>query len=130
MCLQDVQALAAACCNAARVLHAAGLVYRDFKMDNIVQLQPGSYMVVDLEAVRKAGAGRLPAGFRLRGWGRKTLTRGQYTTLSDMYEIGDLMGQLLRALWSAPSAQATDFVDQLKNKALSAEDALQHAWLS
>ena len=67
-------------------MHAAGLVYRDFKMENIVHLQPGSYMVIDLEAVGKAGAD-LPAAFILRSWSDDTLTNERYTTSSDMHTI-------------------------------------------
>ena len=120
--------MASTCCKAAQVLHAAGLVYRDFKMENTVQLQPGSYMVIDLEAVSKAGAD-LPAGFGLRSWSHDTLTDERYTTSSDMHMIGCLTDTMLqggpRPLRSIePSDEARDFVDQLEGKQLSAEDAL------
>ena len=91
-----MQALASAGCKAAQVLHAAGLVHRDFKMENIVQLQPGgSYMVIDLEAVGKAGAD-LPPGFGLRSWSHDTLTNNRYTTSADMHMIGSLTNKMLQ----------------------------------
>ena len=102
-------------------------MYRHFKMENIVQLQPGSYMIIDLEAVAQAGAD-LPPGFGLRTWDYDTLTNGRYTTSSDMHMIGSLTDKMLRVI--KPSADARDFVDQMKKKKLSAEDALKLAWLS
>ena len=72
-------------------------MYRDFKMENIVQLQPGSYMIIDLEAVAQAGAD-LPPGFGLRTWDHDTLTNGRYTTSSDMHMIGSLTDKLLRVI--------------------------------
>ena len=123
--------MAASCCNAAQVLHAAGLVHRDFRIDNIVQMQPGSYMVIDLETVSKAQAGRLPAGFSLKDWGPETLSsERRYTTTSDMHQISLLINQLLQDLTIEPSAEAKDCVQQLMNKMLSAKNALKHAWLS
>ena len=96
-----------------------------------MQLQPGSYMVIDLETVSKAQAKALPASFRLKDWGPQTLTRNRcYTSISDMHQIGVLIQQLLRAMPSEPSADARAFKDLLINKKLSANNVLRHAWLS
>lgn len=76
-----MQALASACCKAAQVLHAAGCVHCNFCMANIVQLEPGAYMVIELETVGKADAGPLPAGFAIvNGWNCDTLSKSREYT--------------------------------------------------
>lgn len=57
--LQDVQALAICCCKAASLLHQAGVVHRDIRLDNVAQLGKHRYMLLDLETVAAAGPGAL-----------------------------------------------------------------------
>ena len=127
--------MACACCKAAQVLHAAGVVHRDFRMANIVQLGPLAYMVIDLETVgRQRAEGQrkpepLKEGFSLNGWDSRTLTKSRrYNGYSDMYQIGLLIAEQLRRVVHHPSKEALDFVQQLMDKRLSARCALKDAW--
>ena len=86
-------------------------------------------MDVDLEAVGRKDADPLTEGFSLTDWTCNTLNKlRQYTTASDMHQIGLMIGEQLRGV-EEPSEEAWHFVDQLKHKKLSAEGALKHAWL-
>lgn len=60
---QDLHGLAVACCTAAQILHAKGLVHRDLRMGNIVQRGPSQYLVIDLESVAWAVQAPLPHDF-------------------------------------------------------------------
>jgi hypothetical protein len=114
------------------VLHEAGMVHRDFRFDNIVQLSPDSYMIIDLESVGDASAGRLPKGFALYGWDAGTLDDGWndgcYTKLSDMYQIGKLVGSQISTLTGGVSSNASSFVEQLRSKKLNADESVRHPW--
>lgn len=61
--MQDLHALATACCSAAQVLQTVGLVHRDLRLPNVVQVGHQHYMVIDLESVAGAVAEPLPAYF-------------------------------------------------------------------
>lgn len=56
--VQDLHAMATACCRAAQLLHTAKLVHRDLRLPNVVQLGPQHYMVIDLESVADLTAER------------------------------------------------------------------------
>lgn len=125
---QDVKAMALACCKTASTLHAEDLVYRDFRSDNVVRFSPDAFIVLDVETVGSASA-RLPKELCLNGWDDGTLDDGCYTKLSDMYQIGNLLESQILPLVAGVSGEATSFVQQLKAKELSAEEALAHSWL-
>ncbi len=123
--------MALACCQAAQILHSKGLVHRDLRWGNIVQIDPSSkYMVIDLESAAAASPlVKLPQGFAnvLRTCTQSALDDGCYTTRSDMYS----MGVLLEEAYGRPSQAGSAFICQLKQKALSAAQALhslQTAW--
>ena len=61
--LQDLHALASACCRTAHLLHSVKLVHRDLRMPNVVQLGQKHYMVIDLESVANLTAKCLPRTF-------------------------------------------------------------------
>ena len=129
--VQDVQALAICCCKAASLLHHAGVVHRDFRLDNIVQLGKQHYMLVDLEAVAAADAGALPPGFSFRAWGNNVLdSHNCFTTMSDMYLVGMLLAEVFTTSGIASSAAARGFVDKLVCKHLRAAAAMSDPWLA
>eukprot|EP00891_Asterochloris_glomerata_P002300 jgi/Astpho2/2300/Aster-03266 len=106
--------------SAAEVLHVAGFLHRDFRMANIVQVGPGAYMVINLEAVGQKTTGPLPEGFTPTGWSSNTLNElRQYTSASDMHQIGLMIDEQLQGVVE-PSEEALNFLDQLKHKKLSA----------
>lgn len=125
--LHDVQLLAYSVCQALYTLWKANLVHRDIRMANIVRL-PGPedhYMLVDLENV--AQVKMWPAVHPFKGWDSFTLNENsEYDRLSDMYQLGKLLGHLLRRTFSQA---AGDFVNSATGKLLTAEQALKHVWL-
>ncbi len=124
--LQDLHALASACCKAAQVLHANNLVHRDLRLPNVVQLAHHQYMVIDLESVAGLTQERLPEDFH---HALKTCTSealdaaGCFTALSDMYCIGVLLKE---AYPTVCSLQAASFIQSLMAKKLTAEAALEY----
>jgi serine/threonine protein kinase len=55
-------------CEALSVLHEAGLVHRDVRLPNVVQVSQEQFVLIDLETVA-ASPFQLPEGFQyLRGW--------------------------------------------------------------
>lgn len=140
--MQDARNLARACLQSASVLHAVGIVHTDLRLHNTVWLSEDHCMVIDLECCRRAEE-PLPEDFEpLRAWDSNTLEErdGQlyFTPASDLYQIGIMLGKVLRQDWS-PAAHA--FVGLLRAQRLSqglggqggevltASAALQHEWL-
>lgn len=124
---QEWRALAVACCTAAKVLHSKGLVHRDMRLPNVVQLEALQYMVIDLESAARVSDDALPGGFerRLRTCSPAALDQQRrFTTLSDMHCIGMLLQMPQLTLSEAAKA----FIDSLLLKQLSAEEALE--WLN
>lgn len=129
--LQDVQALALCCCKAALLLHQAGVVHRDVRLDNVTQLGRHRYMLIDLETVAAADAAALPPTFSLTGWGSSTLdSHRRFTPESDMHQIGALLDEVFSTNGIAGAAAAGAFIDKLKRKLFSAAAALQDPWLA
>ena len=132
MCLrlQKIRDVAQACCAAAQVLHAAGLVHRDFREPNVVSLAPGKCMVIDLEMAAEADL-VLPADFILTGWDNSTLevcgSERRYTRMSDMYQIGCMLERMGQGRLNE---QARQFVALLKAKELTATAALAHLYIA
>ena len=115
--------MALACCQAAQILHSKGLAHRDLRWGNILQIGPSKYMVIDLEsAAAISPLVKLPQSFAniLRTCTQSALDDGCYTTRSDMYSIG----VLLEEACARPSQAGAAFICQLKQKALSAAQAL------
>jgi hypothetical protein len=150
--LQEARTVALACCETARVLHAKGLVHRDFRLANVVCLGPrtsdedsagtdsnaggsdqndedNAYMVIDLEGAAKEGAEMPPdCGLALAGVDGVLDRDGNYTMASDMFEIGILLQPILQKL-GAYRGEAKALVLALKRKELSAVQAMNHSWL-
>ncbi|KAG5178699.1 hypothetical protein JKP88DRAFT_247967 [Tribonema minus] len=122
--IEDVRATALACCRAAQVLHAAGIVHRDFREANVVALRPGTHMVIDLELAALADQA-VPETFSLTGWDERTLdTRGDsqiFSRMSDMHTIG-LMVERLVSTHQAVSDHVRSYIMSLKSKEVSATD--------
>ena len=106
-------------------MHAKGLVHRDFRLSNVVQLATQHYMVIDLECAARVTDKPLPTNFQqeLRTCSSEALdARRCFTQLSDMYCIG----KLLQAAAPPAAGHALEpFISQLLRKEVSAEDALQ-----
>ena len=104
-------------------------MHRDFREDNIIETDEGSYTVIDLETVGDAASGELPANWFL-DWDEGTLDQGRYTTRSDMYQISKLLRKASMAFSTDLSKDgALHFLQQLSLKQLNAEEALAHPWL-
>ena len=131
--LQDVRALAMCCCKAAKLLHQAGIVHSDIRLDNVAQVGKHCYMLLDLESVAAADAGALPHGCSFACWDDVVLDcQNCFTTLSDMHVIGELLSYVMRMRRECivPSAAAKIFVQKLVYKQLSASAALSDPWLA
>ena len=127
MSVQDLHAIALATCKAARILHAKGLVHRDLRFANIIELARRQYVVIDLESVAEVGGAALPENFEqvLRTCKPITLdAQRRYTEASDMYSIGRLLEGLCTNTIQ-PSEAVRKFINQLKSKKLTAAAAVQ-----
>lgn len=142
--LQDARCVALACLKSARVLHEAGIVHTDFRLQNIVWLDEEHCMVIDLEDC-KAAMEPLPARFRqLIAWDECTLEQQgdqlYFTYASDLYQVGLMLAEVLQPDWS-PAARA--FVGMLRSarrppaggqqddaRVPTAHSSLEHEWLS
>ncbi|KAL0017914.1 hypothetical protein WJX77_008038 [Trebouxia sp. C0004] len=124
---QDVQLLAYSVCRALYILWKAKLVHRDVRMANIVRLQgpEDHYMLLDLGNVAQVKI--WPAVQPFKDWDSFTLSKNsEYDHLSDMYQLGKLLKRLLRR---TGSQAAEEFINSIRNKSLTAEQALKHVWL-
>ena len=129
--LQDVRALAVCCCKAASLLHKAGVVHRDVRIDNVAQLGKHRYMLLDLETAATAHAGALSPTYSLTHWGNSVLdSPRRFTTMSDMHLIGVLLEDVFTTSGIASAAAAQAFIDKPKHKLLSATAALNDPWLA
>ncbi|CAM6000947.1 unnamed protein product [Sphagnum balticum] len=119
-------------CQASSVLHQAGLIHKDIKCPNILQVSDEHFILIDMESVAFSPF-RLPEEF----WSDEDVLEGQidedvyedgnlYTPMSDMY----ILGRLLET-WGFTSATcARQFAKQLTSKKPTAAMALKHPWLS
>lgn len=126
-CKQDVRTMARCICEALRVLHTNGLVHRDLRLPNIVQISKDHFVLINLETAAEC-PNKVPQGFLgLLGWDPDTLEGGVYMTMSDMHQLGQLLSST-RELVNSTNAKA--FIHRLLSKNLSAELALKDPWLS
>ena len=97
--MQELHALAVACCSTAQVLHDDKLVHRDLHLPNMIQLGHQHDRVIDLESVTNSAAKPLPKDFHNV---RKTCTAealdnlGRFTPLSNMFCIGILLEEVVK----------------------------------
>ncbi|KAK9836706.1 hypothetical protein WJX74_006469 [Apatococcus lobatus] len=125
---EDLHAIALASCEAARILHTKGLVHRDLRFANIIELARRQYVVIDLESVAEVSSAALPGNFEqvLKTCTQSTLDpQRHYTEASDMYSIGILLEGLCSNT-TQPSEALQRFIIQLKSKKLSAAAAVQY----
>ncbi len=128
--VQELHALAVACCSAAKVLHDYKLVHRDLRLPNVVQLGREHYMVIDLESVASTAAEALPQDFHnvLKTCSAEALDDARhFTVMSDMFCIGVLLKEVVDSRATPYSAQANRFIRKLLDKDLAAVPALM--WL-
>ena len=137
--MQDARNVARASMMAASVLHKAGIVHTDFRVENFVWLDDEHCMVIDLETCRSASDPLPPDCTFLRDWDNSTLELGEggklfFTPASDLYQVGRMLQKLLKAVWSQA---ARSFVDMLLrsrqgqgHQGLDADEALKHEWFA
>jgi hypothetical protein len=126
---QSIRTMAKNVCEALSVLHEAGLVHRDVRLPNVVQVSQEQFMLIDLETVA-ASPFRLPEGFQyLRGWSMKMLEGSFYTPMSNMYHLGRLLEKDVRWMTEI-SESALQFIRKLRSKKCTAAMALSDPWLS
>jgi serine/threonine protein kinase len=84
---QEIQKCAANTCEALCILHQAGLVHRDIRKDNLVQIGDTDYMLIDLETVADSDAAALPEYFAVfRDWDNRTLEGHRYCLLAKVVD--------------------------------------------
>jgi hypothetical protein len=126
---QSIRMMAKNVCEALSVLHEAGLVHRDIRLPNVVQVSQEQFMLIDLETVA-ASPFRLPEGFQyLRGWSIEMLEGSFYTPMSDMYQLGRLLEKDVHWMTEI-SESALQFIRKLRSKKCTAAMALNDPWLS
>jgi serine/threonine protein kinase len=106
-------------CEALFVLHETGLVHRDVRLPNVVQVSHEQFMLIDLETVA-ASPFRLPEGFQyFRGWNIEMLEGSFYTPMSDMYQLGRLLEKDVH--WMVEISEfALQFIKKLTSKKCTA----------
>lgn len=123
--VQDLHAAALACCKAAAMLHAKGLVHRDMRLANIIELARRQYVVIDMESVAEASSAPLRDPFVLKTCTPSTLDAQRcYTEASDMYSIGILLEGVCSHFAHQPSQGLQNFISHLKSKQLTAAAAV------
>jgi serine/threonine protein kinase len=126
---QSIRMMAKNVCEALSVLHEAGLVHRDVRLPNVVQVSQEQFMLIDLETVA-ASPFRLLKGFQyLRGWNIEMLEGSFYTPMLDMYQLGRLLEKDVR--WMTEISKSTlQFIKKLRSKKCTTLMALSDPWLS
>ncbi|KAH9558299.1 hypothetical protein CY35_06G001100 [Sphagnum magellanicum] len=126
---QSIRMMTKNVCEALSVLHEAGLVHRDVRLPNVVQVSLEQFMLIDLETVA-ASPFRLPEGFQyFRGWSIEMLEGSFYTPMSDMYQLGRLLKKDVHWMTEI-SESALQFIRKLTSKKCTAAMALSDPWLS
>ncbi|KAH9577158.1 hypothetical protein CY35_01G199400 [Sphagnum magellanicum] len=126
---QSIRTMAKNVCEALSVLHEAGLVHRDVRLPNVVQVSQEQFMLIDLETVA-AYPFRLPEGFQyFREWSIEMLEGNSYTPMSDMYQLGRLLEKDVHWMTEI-SESALQFIRKLRSKECTAVMALSDPWLS
>jgi hypothetical protein len=126
---QSIRTMAKNVCEALSVLHEAGLVHRDVRLPNVVQVSQEQFMLIDLETVA-AYPFRLPEGFQyFREWSIEMLEGNSYTPMSDMYQLGRLLKKDVHWMTEI-SESALQFIRKLRSKECTAVMALSDPWLS
>jgi len=125
---QSIRMMAKNVCEALSVLHEAGLVHRDVRLPNVVQVSQEQFMLIDLETVA-ASPFPLPEGFQyFRVWSIEMLEGSFYTPMSDMYQLGRLLKKDVHWMTEI-SESALQFIRKLTSKKCTAAMALSDPWL-
>ena len=116
-------------------LHAAGIVHRDVRWENVARSEHFKYFLIDLESC--AWEGGAPA-CSLGCWRSQTLEAApdgtaRYTSASDIHLLGLLLDSVVHKLQPRLSTAGRDFLGRLlkddASERLSATAALEHAWI-
>jgi serine/threonine protein kinase len=126
---QSIKMMAKNVCEALSVLHEAGLIHRDVRLPNVMQVSQEEFMLIHLEIVA-ASPFQLPEGFQyFRGWSIEMLEGNFYTPMSDMYQLGRLLRKAVHWMTEI-SESALQFIRTLTSKKCTAAMALTDPWLS
>ena len=117
-------------------LHAAGLVHRDVRLDNVARCERGKYFLIDLEACARAGAAP-PHDRHLRCWDSHTLEAPPgghapvYTCASDVHLLARLLLDAASTL--VVSDEGRRFLARLSVRDAAARptavEALEDGWI-
>jgi serine/threonine-protein kinase len=110
--VEEAIAIGIAVCNGLAAIHAAGLVHRDIKAQNVVRASDGRTILMDLSAGRDLTANE----DRLEGTplyiAPELFEGGRASTASDIYAVGVLMFFLVTARYPLSGASLTDLRDR------------------
>lgn len=124
--MQDLLLLGIDILTALKYLHEVGVVHRDIRLANCVQLSKKFFMLIDLEGAAEADR-KPPEGFRFTDWTPATLEDGKYTRKSDVKAVGSMLLKSSGGL--EMTAEVNTFLSNLQSGCYSAVEALNSAVL-
>ncbi len=109
-----------ALCEALEAIHAAGMVHRDIKASNVMQLADGSVVLIDFSSVKELPRGVPENTAHLRGTPLATapeLLRGEPVGPSaDIYSMGTLLYRLITGAYPFDASTFAELVEKVERR--------------